>query len=218
MQATMNNPSRKAARRRTAGFTLVELLVVILIIMVLVAVLLPTISKVRTMVLCNKTQATINLIQGACEAYSRDLAVHAYPSAARFLVQGLTGIADNDDKPGYGWRRVPRGKVYGPYYGAEDLQVNSSGPVDWFVDAFDRPILYYVYESIGDGDPPPMGYKSSVAHDGPEDLQDYLKGPDGKYFRENYVLISRGPNGEWDPLYENGKWTRSDDITNLKIE
>jgi len=69
--------SRHAARPRSAGFTLVELLVVMGIIAILMAFLVPTLAAIRHQANVNKVTAIIHGISGALEAYKQ--AYQVYP-------------------------------------------------------------------------------------------------------------------------------------------
>ena len=213
----------------TGAFTLVELMVVVLIIILMLTIMVPTLSMARRSLLVNKSQYIINLIEGACHQYHGD--VGEYPPSLADLVQALTGYlgASKDYKDGFGWRKAPRGKVYGPYNGTEKLELftrNVGVARFTFKDAFDNPILYYrctVTPPAKPGDPPTFAYKRVVMADlGPDPLEDYLKGPGGKFYRTDFVLITPGPDSDWskgeihwEPYYKDGHWTRSDDIANF---
>src|SRR5437868_3168254 len=67
----------QATRRRSHGFTLVELLIVCLIIVVLISILIPTVSKVRQSVQVANTKNQLQQIVGAIERYYGDQ--HQYP-------------------------------------------------------------------------------------------------------------------------------------------
>jgi len=233
----MNAPDTQLGRRTTGearfgaarAFTLVELMVVVLIIMLMLTIMVPTLSMARLSFRVNKSQYIINLIEGACHQYQAD--VGEYPPGLAELVQALTGYQDasKDLKDGFGWRKAARGKVYGPYNGTEKLELftRSVGTVRFtFKDAFDNPILYYrctVSPPAEPGGPPTFSYKRVVLADrGPDPLEDYLKGPEGKFFRTDFVLITPGPDSNWSegeihwqPYYTDGHWTRSDDIANF---
>ena len=223
MNSTRTNTVFSTRRGGRTAFTLIELMTVVLIIMLLLTILTPTIAKVRVSILCSKTRHTINLISNGCREYELDFG--DYPVDAGVLVQNLTGRSDRDGEPGYGFRPVTRGKVYGPYGGTEKLNTSPQAVnLRTFMDAFGGHIFYYRYD-VATGytgepgepvelpvDPPPPG-------DPPVDptlLKDYMKGPEGKFYRRDFVLISPGPNGEWDAYYEDGEWTDSDDIANFK--
>jgi len=204
-------------------------MVVVLIIILMLTIMVPTLSMARRSLLVNKSQYIINLIEGACHQYHGD--VGEYPPSLADLVQALTGYLDasKDYKDGFGWRKAPRGRVYGPYNGTERLELftrNIGTARFTFKDAFDNPILYYrctVTPPAKPGDPPTFAYKRVVMADlGPDPLEDYLKGPEGKFYRTDFVLITPGPDSDWskgeinwEPYYKDGHWTRSDDIANF---
>jgi len=75
-------------KRRTYGFTLVELLVVIVIIAILAALLLPAIAKARS--LARRTQCQNNLHQ-----FDLALSGHVYPPV-RFYPANLRDLSTND--------------------------------------------------------------------------------------------------------------------------
>ena len=215
-----------AARFRPGrGFTLVELMTVVAIIMLLLTILLPTVGHVRTMFLAAKTQSMINLIHNGCYEYHSDTG--EFPLDAPQLVEELTGKSDSDRKVGYGFRVVNRGKVYGPYGGTEQLRWETRGGAmgaTYFIDTFDHPILYYrctVTENENTGERT-YSYPNTLLPDQPAEakknypVRDYLKGPGGTFHRTDFVVISRGPDGIWEPLYEDPAWTDSDDISNFR--
>ena len=217
MNSTGTNTAFSTRRGGRTAFTVIELMTVVLIIMLLLTILSPTIGKVRTNIRSSRTRHTINLISSGCREYEADIG--HYPLNAHGLVQALTGrgyVGVDDGKTGYGFRRVPRGKVYGPYGGTEKLNTRVKAlELSTFMDAFGGHIYYYRYDMA-------TGYTDALAGEPgelpeqPAPLMDYLKGPEGKFYRKDFVLISRGPDGDWGAYYENGEWTDSDDIANFK--
>ena len=107
------------------------------------------------------------------------------------LVQCLTGYRDDDNHPGYGYRLLPGGRVYGPWNGTERIPTN--GEPRHFVDGFGKEIEYHPFK----------------------DMTDYMRASDSGanaiYYRSDYVVRSRGPDRRWD----NPREPSSDDITNL---
>ncbi len=198
------------------AFTLVEMLVVILIIGILLGTLLPTLAKVRVAILVRYSQATINRVHGAIQEYYGDHDV--YPASANALVKAVATA----------WQKRARGTYYGPYNGTDRLGYRNAlkaGETDpdsatgdsMFHDAFGNPILYYRFrpdpEKPNGGDYDEGGV-SGVACGVPPNLNAYLKGEGQRYFRADFVLISRGVNEAWDAPYVGG-WTQSDDLSNF---
>ncbi len=206
MNSTGTNTAFSTRRGGRTAFTVIELMTVVLIIMLLLTILSPTIGKVRTNIRSSRTRHTINLISSGCREYEADIG--HYPLNAHGLVQALTGRDDADGQTGYGFRRVPRGKVYGPYGGTEKLNTRVKAlDLPTFMDAFGEHIYYYRYDAT-------TGFTGGLP-DEPAALKDYLKGREGKLHRKDFVLISRGPNGEWDAYYEDGVWTDSRSHSNV---
>ena len=217
MDPRTHNQSRRHRRhgsRRRVGFTLIELLTVIGVLGLLLAILALTVTSVRVRARVQKTQVAINQVAGAIGLYYNDRG--EYPpsdrvgafTGSRRLVQALTGYRDDDGQPGWGFRDMLRGKVFGPYNDTELLEMVNYE----FVDAFDNPILYYRYDRDD-------GYVAAQNDNGPADLSAYLRGPGGDYFRKDFVLISRGPDGNYNQLpyvQATSAWNRDcDDITNF---
>ena len=216
---------RRHGLRPREGFTLIELLTIIAILGLLLGLMALTVTSVRIRTRVQKSQFIINQLAGAIRiyhnergeyppSYQKDLAGHIY-TGSEWLVQALTGYRDDDLKPGWGFRDVERGKVFGPYNDTERLQLarTSDNPIQYeFVDAFDNPILYYRYDSED-------GYVASHNTDRPANLDVYLRGPGGEYFRKDFVLLSRGPDGRYDEvpyIQATSAWDRNcDDITNF---
>src|SRR5688572_32466530 len=70
-------PATPLSRRRAAGFSLTELLIVIGIIVLLVSILIPVVSKVRIAAKTTETQALLQKINNAITNYFHDY--QAYP-------------------------------------------------------------------------------------------------------------------------------------------
>ena len=161
----------------------------------------------------NMTRSLLATIEGGIRTYYAE--VQAYPPSHQALVQALTGREDDDGKQGFGWRREVdgtfRGRVYGPYGGTDQLRFVSVDHVCSFVDAYDSPIMYYPF-SVKDG----KYVKAVTTNGGPADIDAYARKPDGTYFRTDFLLVSRGRDGKWEAPAVGGKWTKTDDITNLE--
>jgi len=243
----MHNASdmvKRTGRRRRAAFTLVELLVVIMIILLLLGTFLPTLQEIRLSLLVSRSRAILALIDGGVMAYYADFDIYppSGPAAAdgevgargghygaQWLSECLTGHLSDDGASGLGFRAKTPGPIRGPYNGTEKLKTTHQGASGAtraaFLDSFDNTILYYRYEKEGTT----TGYVEShnagiVVHNepdltgGPANLDGgYLRGPQNRYYRSDFVLITPGPNNQWDALYSGG-WTQSDDITNLLNE
>jgi type II secretory pathway pseudopilin PulG len=176
------------------------------------------------------------------QGYAPDL-----PSGAPDGTRDASGRLDQDDgKEGPGFRLDPRGKVYGPYNDADKLNTTSQyedprmasqahAVPRYFLDAFDRAILYYRFTgtnyNVADngiegyvvGSPsgsaaanehPTPGPTNIGAHVGVIDsyAKDFASGASAKYLRTDFLLLSRGPNGGW---CTGGSVANSDDITNM---
>jgi type II secretory pathway pseudopilin PulG len=232
---------------RGLGFTLVEVLVVISVIIMLAIILLPALVRYRIIIKTNITLTTVRQLDLACNAYKEDFyafppssnATYGWPGA-QLLPLFLIGYADNnggtkgtpdpsgrldsdDGVDGPGFRVVPRGKVYGPYAGAEKQPVSGAAP-RWFVDAFGQPILYYrstdpsttinMYNYADNN-----ATINSVSFVGPNasDLDYYAQGnvlnAPNPYLRKDFILMSPGADGVW--ASKNKTVDASDDVTNL---
>lgn len=128
------------------------------------------------------------------------------------LVQCLMGyLSDSVDlEKGVGFRKRARGKVYGPYNGAERLErrkIQNAPTV--FVDDFANEIHYYCYDNPGQT----AGFNANDDADGPPNLQQYLTDPNGVYYRQDYVLMTPGPDRAWKDVNDDSR--KVDDITNF---
>jgi len=208
-----------SARPGRKGFTLVELLVVIMIAVLLMSILLPTLARVRTKAMVQASMATVATLETACQLYHQDNRI--YPpsgppdapanAGGQLLALALTGYADAsvDGYDGYGWKKPTSRRVYGPYNETEKLRTLKQDNLVRFVDRFDRPFLYYRYDRRT------SRYNSADNGDGPSDINAYARGPDGRYFRSDFLILSAGPDAIFQNPYINGKPTRTDDITNF---
>ncbi len=163
---------RPAAR---SGFTLIELLVVISILVILMSLGSVSVMYALAAARTSASQSTINQIDQAVKMYYQEHKKYPSPGNTNLnIARALVGYADEgtytngsfsggDGKDGDGYRLVKRGKVYGPWGGAESIdyvdQVEIDGTthsdIRMFVDAFGNIIWYFRYNdnnSSGRGD------------------------------------------------------------------
>ncbi len=170
----------------------VVMIIVCLVLLGLATIVIPSIIRVRVTGGPDPSRWTIHIIDTAIRMYHNEH--DRYPG--KDLFTDLTGAGDDDGQPGYGYRLEPRGMVYGPWNGADKLAKRGDPP--HFVDGFGNEIEYHLFEDM------------------PDDVKDYNthSSPPGKppvYYRRDYILRSRGPNGKWDPP----RSPDSDDVTNM---
>jgi prepilin-type N-terminal cleavage/methylation domain-containing protein/prepilin-type processing-associated H-X9-DG protein len=103
-------------RSRTAGFTLVELLVVIGIIAVLISLLLPALSKARTQAMAINCQSNLRQIYNGVVMYANDNGGALVPNGARYMLSGQ-GVAG--DK--YSYRTWDYYMAQGHYLGGRTV-------------------------------------------------------------------------------------------------
>ncbi len=216
-------------RRAPGGFTLIEMLVIIVIIMLLMGILAPAASNALTRINRSISETYVNAIGGGVELYRNDF--DDYPPSsnagndqlpnwkgAQLLALLLLGYGPDpgvkgkpldagatldldDGRDGGGFRVVFRGKVHGPYAGLEDVSMGLQDGHRVFIDKFSQPVLYYRFEG---------GYQAGHNTDGPADMDAYTQ-RDSKYVRQDYILITKGPNRQWDPP---GSSSMTDDVQN----
>lgn len=225
------SPGRGAKAR---GFTLVEMLIVIGIIVLLIGIVAPAVSGVLKSSKIASSRAAINLLDSACRQYAADFndafPASRYPDTgviqwygAEWLVECLTGyvrssesgaITDrttDDGKNGFGFRLAQRGKVYGPYNGAENVKMESDATtnpklagghgVPVFVDRFGNPILYFRYTGTTYNTTDNGGWSPPIAF-----LRSKITAP-FQYYRTDFTLCSLGASTTWTankpPVYDN---------------
>jgi prepilin-type N-terminal cleavage/methylation domain-containing protein len=232
-------PRVRPARRRR-GFTLVELLAVIVILGMLIGLIAPSVQAVRRMFLIDQTKGYMHQLTMGIENYRTEMrelppsdGTFLHPSnlnpaklssGAAGLVQCLTGYmgADKDGLAGPGFRWERGGKDHGPFVAqnmpvaTKDENGNDMPPI--FQDAFGNSILYYRFDpgskTYNSGDNNTTGAK------GPSDVMTYVKDPSTNdtahpYYREDYILLSPGPNRIWDQV--TATTTKVDDIANFSF-
>jgi len=216
---------------RSSGFTWIELLVVMFVIGMLLTIFLvfpwgrpPEIA----------TRVTINIIDNAVAMYQK--AHKRYPEmkemAARLIGQSFiteNGISKevDDGHPGPGYRLKPRGTVYGPWHGVDELK--RSGDYDQgadsarvhFIDAFGRPIWYCPFKKPSPASEPTYT-DSEFDKDNSEDgvtitsIANYATDASGKFYRRDYIIMSPSANGKWGLIRgAGGSAVPTDDVTNF---
>jgi type II secretory pathway pseudopilin PulG len=205
-------------RTRTfrGGFTLIEILTVAALITLLVVMLLPALTKYRQLVKIHITQSRVNQLDLGCRQYFNEF--NAYPASSGYGMQGsqllamfMTGIGYTPGTAASpGFKEKDGAVVHGPYGGAENLPM--AGNPSFFIDALDKPILYYCstdpalggYNSGDNGSPTP----------GPSDINGYARGfASGPYLRKDFLIVNPGPDGQW--CSSGTPVGKSDDVTNM---
>jgi prepilin-type N-terminal cleavage/methylation domain-containing protein len=159
-------------RRKPRAFTLIELLVTIGIIVTLIGLLLPAVFRAYRNSIRSRTQADLQLISTALEAYHADFS--DYPRidndssgtfnglkdrGARLLCRAMIGPApamfnngsafpaDGADGNGFRIRLGTGGKVYGPYVQTDKFNIGGTDKTNFsdatILDRDNNPILYY---------------------------------------------------------------------------
>ena len=217
------------SKSKLPGFTLIEVLVVVAIIALLLTLFVPSLRQFQNQISRGRSQAIINLIDGACKMYYQDF--KAYPDSTPInygatkwygrhrLVQALTGYLprNEDGQDGYGFRTQDNSSsrwntvVYGPYNGAEKLQVKHL-PADTdpyvFLDTFGNQIFYYRYDETAKKYQP--GDNSDAAK--APSLGSYETNKESQLFQTTFLLMSAGADKEFTAWRDNNS---TDDVTNF---
>ncbi len=126
---------------------------------------------------------------------------------------GMPGDGDpivtiDDGKQGFGFRLATKGRVYGPYFGTEELDARpeSDGSRPSFVDQYRNAVFYYLFDAEL------RAYRSEDNPGGPKDINAYARNAAGELYRTDFLLLTKGPDGKWDPPRDD----RSDDVTNFQ--
>jgi len=179
---------------------MVEMLAVMFIITMLLVIGTPSALRYRAQSRARATQAIINQIDQAVRMYYDAHTPHEYPEK-KSLARRLTGHKDNDNKEGYGYRVQKRGRVYGPWNSTEKLARSGEN----FADSYGTEIEYYPFN------PDTRAYEGAV--------NNYAKDPNDPtgqtYYRRDFVLRSRGENGEFEQHPHPYGNVIPDDITNF---
>lgn len=130
-------------------------------------------------------------------------------------LQSFETLSTDDGHNGFGFRLTERGRVYGPYNGAENIDFGSRDGHSFFVDAFDHEFYYYRYDlesnDYDDDDNSPLDSQGAVV-----DVTEYATDPTtNNYYRiKDFVIFSAGPDG-YIEAYDPADPTASDDVTNV---
>jgi prepilin-type N-terminal cleavage/methylation domain-containing protein len=139
---------------------------------------------------------------------------------------GTPDLSVDDGKESFGFRIAPKGRVYGPYNGAEGLpaqrfRLDDSSPEKppAFLDTFGQPICYYRYDTSADQYDSNHNLVNLPVYYGSEDVMQYARNSAGRLYRRDFILCSMGPNDTWYEPWrdgdEDGRDDDNDDITNF---
>ncbi len=194
----------RVVRGPSGAFTLVELLVVVGVLALLVGLLFPALNSIRRSQKVKRTEAAIETISSAIEAYRNDYGL--YPPCE--LVEGLNRgnrslVACLNARGGRSWPYLPSG-----FLDSEGNIRDEVGDPALLRDEWERPFVYFDTSAMRDG----------TAHDyeGNPAVRP-ARGPTGFYNFGRFQLWSFGPNGRNDGgrgLHTEG----ADDIANFVRE
>lgn len=223
--------------RRAGAFTIIELLMVMFVITMLLTIGVPVIINIRKQAKINACQVTVNIIDKAVSMYhdqhNRYPTMKAMPAElyGQSFKNGVE-VIEGDWRPGPGYRLEPRGAIYGPWNGVDQLR--RSGDYEgssrvFFLDAFNQSIWYCVFnQEAATGAKAYIDADFNVRGDAAEpgttliDVDDYAKNENGRYYRRDYILMSQSADGKWGKLRGPPNNTQNvkptDDVTNFFTE
>lgn len=181
---------------RSAGFTLIEVLVVIAIIAVLLGILIPAVMSGRTAAEAGATAQFMNSLRTALIAYQRDHDAFP-PSGADNLRDALLAPGDEseDGHDGPGFKKQRGGSFYGPTYGpymeianAEDLDDQKR-----FVDYWAN-VIHYATAKPGEFSDNQLWGGGNARFDLPGERPEKVDASELRAAR--FVLHSSGPDGQ----------------------
>lgn len=223
--ATPSSPTRPSDN---GGFTLIEMLVVMLVIALLLAIGIPIVIEIRTQAKIQTCQARVNQISVAVEGYHGvhknypDVNEMAFKLIGQSFTEDASGVRTEvpDNHPGPGYRIKPRGKLYPPWNGVDELKTTGDHVVDatntnlvYFLDAFGRPIWYC---PLKNGVYTDIDFATSDTEDGSTiTIDNYAKNSDGRYFRTDFIVMSQSANGKWGRFSDLNPAEPTDDVTNF---
>jgi competence protein ComGC len=215
---------------------MIELLVVMFVITMLLTIGMPTIIKVRTQMKIGACRVTVNIIDKAVSMYhaqhKRYPSLQAMPAelyGQEFEADPSGGVKEVDDgEPGPGYRLQPRGVVYGPWNGVDqlqrtgDYQKGGQNSRVFFKDAFGRPIWYCPYNQEAESEDRryednEFDHEASEVGINLNSIADYAKNQSGAYYRKDYIIMSQGADSKWGLIRGSGNTVipPTDDITNF---
>jgi prepilin-type N-terminal cleavage/methylation domain-containing protein len=230
---------RPACAVRRRAFTLIEILTVIIILGMLITLAAPSIVEARKLAKVQESMGRISSINGGIGMFRTDTGklppsngtdwpggddpsglkknIGTALKGRHALVEALTGyLAEAKDlRDGRGFRLVTRGRVYGPYLDLPTSKESTAGDPPSFIDAFGNDIYYYTLDTSVAGTN--ATYNTADNADGPTSLNEkYLRerqNSSGKFYIEDYVLITKGPDRAWESFPTGIK--RTDDLASF---
>ncbi len=197
---------RRHARPGCPGaFTLVELLVVVGVLALLVGLLFPALNSIRRSQKVERTEAAIETISSALEAYRNDYGLYPPCEMVEGLNRGNRSMVVCLNARGPSWPYLPSGYLDS----AGDIRDEVGEPAAPLLrDEWERPFVYFDTSAM----------REATAHDyeGNPGVRP-VRGPTGYYNFGRFQLWSFGPNGRNDGgrgLHTEG----ADDIANFVVE